>query len=81
LIYATFLGDTAMVRCLIELGARIGVVESSGYTAFLSSAQFGHQSTMQYLLEEGGANMEDVDNNGMNVWDILTALRRGATRL
>jgi hypothetical protein len=71
LFLAASMGNTAMLRCLIELGARIGAVERSGLTAFLASADAGHYSTMQYFLEEAGANMEDYDNDGMSVWDFL----------
>jgi hypothetical protein len=61
-----------VVRCLVELGADVGAVDCNGNTALLESARNGRYTTMQYLVEEGGANMDDVNNQGETVWDLLT---------
>jgi hypothetical protein len=68
---AAGLGYLAVVRCLVEKGARIGAVNFLGNTALLESALHGRYTTVQYLLEEADANMDDVNNDGVNVWDML----------
>jgi hypothetical protein len=65
-------GNLAMVRCLVELGAEVGAVDSDGDTALLMSAREGRYTTMQYLLEDAGANFEDVNKHGETVWNLLT---------
>jgi hypothetical protein len=52
--------EGAIIRCLIQLGAEVGAVNSHGKTALLMSAAYGHYSAMQYLQEEANANMDDV---------------------
>jgi hypothetical protein len=37
----------------------------------LASAACVHLLTTQYLLEDGGANMEAVNDAGETVWDML----------
>jgi ankyrin repeat protein len=64
-------GNLAAVRCLVELGAEIGALDDYGNTALLESARNYRYTTMQYLVEEGGASMDDVNNNGETVWDLL----------
>jgi hypothetical protein len=71
LIAAALWGSLAVVRCLIELGARIGTVNRFGYTALLRSARHGQHAVMQYLLEEAGANIQEVTNDGETIWDLL----------
>jgi hypothetical protein len=65
-------GDLAVVRCLVQLGAAIGTMNDDGDTALLMSAQIASFPTVHYLLEEGGANMDDVNNDGETIWDLLT---------
>jgi ankyrin repeat protein len=61
-----------VVRCLIEAGARIGD------TPLLVSALFGCYSAMHFLLEEAGANIDDVGNEGETIWDLQErALEKG----
>jgi hypothetical protein len=71
LIMVATMSKSAGVRCLVELGARIGAVDMYGDTAFIVSARNGRYATMQYLLEEAGANMDDVNNDEESVWDKL----------
>jgi hypothetical protein len=77
LILAASHGKLSRVRCLVTLGASIGVADNAGETALHASAgvealHFSAFSTMQYLLEHAGASMDDVNNNGNTVWDLLT---------
>jgi hypothetical protein len=72
LMMAASRGLRAVVQVLVELGAKVGAVNVYGSTALHLSARNGHYLTMQYLLEEGGANMEDVNTNGESAWDLLT---------
>jgi hypothetical protein len=72
LMVAASRGHRAGVRCLVKLGAEVGAVDRSGSTALHPSARNGHYSTLQYLLEEAGTNMNDVNNEGQTVWDMLT---------
>jgi hypothetical protein len=65
-------GNLAVVRSLVHLGAEVGAVDFDGDTALLMSALFGEYATMKYLLEDAGANMDDVNNRGKNVWHLLT---------
>jgi hypothetical protein len=65
-------GHLTVVRCLVHLGAEVLTADSDGSTALLVSATNGHYPTTQYLLEEASANMDDVDNAGQTVWDMLT---------
>jgi hypothetical protein len=71
LIVAAAQGCLAVVRCLIELGANIGAGDDQGYTALLESACNGQFATTQYLLEEAGADIQDVANDGETVWNLL----------
>jgi hypothetical protein len=71
LIVAGSYDQLPVVCCLIELGAEVGAVNARGDTALLKSAFFGRYLTMQYLLEHAGANIEDENNNGDTVWDLL----------
>jgi hypothetical protein len=71
LILAAAKGYLAVVRCLIELGARVAAMDRHGYTALLQSAHYGQHAVMQYLLEEAGANMADTSYDD-TVWDLLT---------
>jgi hypothetical protein len=68
---AAFQGHLDVVRCLVELGAEIGTVDSDGCTALLNSAIVGQYSTMQYLLEEADAKIEDVNDDGDSAWSLL----------
>jgi ankyrin repeat protein len=76
LCMAAYKGHLAVVRCLVELGAEVDAVSADGDTALLLSALSGQYSTMQYLLEEAGANMNDVNNRGDSIWDILIKLMK-----
>jgi ankyrin repeat protein len=71
LILAVEGGNLAIVRCLIQLGAKIGAVDVFGNTALLVSALSGRYETMQYLLEDAGADMDDYNNMDDTVWDSL----------
>jgi hypothetical protein len=72
LLFAAWKGHLAIVRCLVQSGARIGAVDECGNTALLLSICYGHYSTAQYLLEEAGANMGDVNNKEETLWNLLT---------
>jgi hypothetical protein len=63
--------NAAVVQCLIGLGAEVGAVKNNGDTASLVSARFGRLTTTQYLLEDAGANIDDVNKVGDTVWDLL----------
>jgi hypothetical protein len=67
---AARVGNLAVVRCLVQLGARVEA-NLRGDTALLASAPFGRYATMQYLLEEAGATMDEVNKVGDSVWDKL----------
>jgi hypothetical protein len=71
LIDAASNGYLDMVRCLVELGAEVGLADNYGDTAMLESACFGHYSTVQFLLEYAGADIEEVNNAGERIWDYL----------
>jgi hypothetical protein len=71
LMVAARRGTLAMVRCLVQLGAEVGATNANGDTALLGSAGSGRYATTRYLLEQAGANMEDVNNDGATVWDLL----------
>jgi hypothetical protein len=60
-----------VVRGLIEAGAKVEAVTVLGFTALLLSAGLGRCETLQYLLEEAGANMDDVNIGGDTIWDML----------
>jgi hypothetical protein len=64
-------GYLAVVRYLVEFGARMGAADNRGNTALLVSAGLGRYATTRYLLEEGGGNIDDVSNGGDSVWDKL----------
>jgi hypothetical protein len=72
LIIAAGISNLAMVRCLIQLGAKVGAVNSYGNTALLVRSRNGQYTTTQYLLEEAGANIDDVNNDGETVWSLLS---------
>jgi hypothetical protein len=64
-------GNLAVVRCLVEAGAGVEALGGLHETALLRSAYRGRFKTMQYLLEEAGADMDQVDDIGKTVWDML----------
>jgi ankyrin repeat protein len=70
LIAAALRGNLACVRCLVELGAEVGAANIYGNTALILIVDNGHYPTTQYLLEEAGANLDNVNNNEKNVWDL-----------
>jgi hypothetical protein len=69
LMLAALSDDPAVTQCLRELRAEVGAVDNYGNTALLKSACRGHYLMMRYL--PGGANIEDVNNDGNTVWDLL----------
>jgi hypothetical protein len=71
LIVAAKNGCSDLVRLLVELGAEVGAEDEYGYTALNISARDGHYPTTQYLVEDAGANMEDVNKDGNNAWAYL----------
>jgi hypothetical protein len=104
LIMAAMRGNLAVVSCLVQCGASVGAVDSDGNTALLVSATgeptsyfdsltLPHFSIMQYLVEHGGANMDDVSKDdsdgegnsvaegdgdrGKNAWDLLIEFLEG----
>jgi hypothetical protein len=70
-IVAACRDNLAVVRCLVQFGAEVGAKDTDGDTGLLASARDGCYGTMQYLLEEAGAIIEDVNNFGNTVWDLL----------
>jgi ankyrin repeat protein len=64
---AARMDNVVVVRCLVKLGAEIGAVDIYGDGALLESARDGQCGTMQYLLEEEGADMDDVNNYSKTV--------------
>jgi hypothetical protein len=66
-IVAASCGRLAVVRYLVQLGT----LDFSADNALYMSTLSGHYSTMQYLVEEVGANMDDVNLLGETVWDQL----------
>jgi hypothetical protein len=72
LMVAALMSMTAVVRCLIELGAEVGAVDTNGDTALFVCARYGSYAKMHYLLEEAGASMDDLNNDGKTVWGIMT---------
>jgi ankyrin repeat protein len=64
-------GYSAVARCLVDFGAEYGALDTDGDTALLESARDGRYGMMQYLLEEVGAKMEDANNFGNVVWNML----------
>jgi hypothetical protein len=72
LLFAAKEGDLDMVRCLLELGASIEIMDGYGNTALLLSARHGLCATVQFLLEEAGANINAIVDDGGTVWDLIT---------
>jgi hypothetical protein len=72
LIVAARRANLAVMQCLVELGAEVGAINDDGDTALLVCACNDRFRMMQYLLEEAGANMDDVNNEGQTVWNLLT---------
>jgi hypothetical protein len=66
------MGRTAVARYLVEAGVEAGGVATNGDTALLVSSRYGSYATMQYLLEEAGASMHVVNNDGETVWGMMT---------
>jgi hypothetical protein len=68
LLFAARRNHVVVVLCLVQLGAEVGAVDKFCDTALHVSATSG---TMQYLLEEAGASMDDANNRGQIVWAML----------
>jgi hypothetical protein len=68
---AAYEGHLPVVHCLVELGAEVEAADSEGYTALLISALGDQYSTMQYLLEEAGANVDHITEAGDTAWSLL----------
>jgi ankyrin repeat protein len=63
--------ELAVVQCLVELGASVNLADSSNFTALHASAELGRYSTMEFLLEHAGANLDAVTIDGATLWDLL----------
>jgi ankyrin repeat protein len=70
-IVAAQAGHLVLLRLLIELGARTEVADHDADTALTVSARSGQFERMQYLLEETGANIDEVNKAGETIWGIL----------
>jgi hypothetical protein len=71
LMFSVSVINVDAMRCLVQLGARTGAVDSLGNTALIRCAEGAYLAKMQFLLEEGGAKMRDANNDGETVWDLL----------
>jgi hypothetical protein len=65
-------GSARKVRCLVEeLGADVRIREFKGNSDLILGALFGSFSVVQYLIESGVASIDEVNNDGESVWDVL----------
>jgi hypothetical protein len=70
LLHAAESGDLPRVKALLL--ALVGGDSVTGRgQAMLLSAQFGHLSTVQWLLEFGGSSITETNDQGKTVWDLL----------
>ena len=68
LLYSARYGDTKNLRCLLDNGADVHVVDQDGTTALMLAAREGHADTVRLLLEKG------ADVHAADRWHA-TALR------
>ena len=67
LTHAARLGDTEMMRLLIENGADVNAVDDTSWSPLLRAAMKGYPDAVELLLENG-ADIRHTDNNG---WTAL----------
>ena len=51
LMVASELGQEAVVRALVELGADVGQAQTDGWTALMLASEEGHEEVAQFLRE------------------------------
>jgi ankyrin repeat protein len=73
LLSASFHGGLPLVQWLLTKkdGARITEKDNSGNTALLLSSLHGHWMTAKWLIEQGGADVEETNNSGKTIWHRL----------
>jgi hypothetical protein len=65
-------GSSGNVRCLVEeLGADVRIRDFKGNSALILGALFESFSVVQYLIGIGVASIDEVNNDGESVWDVL----------
>ena len=68
--YAAANGRLSMVRLLVEAGAAVQLQPEDPTTPLLLSAEQGHLDTVRFLIEEAGADVNELDPHG---WNALQA--------
>jgi len=63
LIYAAWMGQSAMAGLLLEKGANIDAQSDSGLTALMCAAWRGRAEVVKLLLEKG-ASIDEIKGNG-----------------
>jgi hypothetical protein len=73
LMLACLMGRSAIVVWLvIDAGVSVSEVNDEGFTALLCAAtEIASIPTLQWLFENGGANITDTTFDGRTVWDLL----------
>lgn len=74
LLIASFRGDKAMVKDLLDAGANVNVKDEAGRTPLTEAAWNGHTETIKLLLERG-ADPNIKKNDGQTALSL--ALARG----
>ena len=77
LYHAAYNGQEAMVRLLLDSGAKANATNRNGATAFYTAAAHGYQSIAQLLLDHG-ANVNAEDINIVSSLERRTALHKNA---
>lgn len=77
LYHAAYNGQEAMVKLLLDSGAKANATNRNGATAFYTAAAHGYQSIAQLLLDQG-ANVNAEDINIVSSLEGRTALHENA---
>jgi ankyrin repeat protein len=77
LYHAAYNGEEAMVKLLLDSGAKATAQNRNGATALYTAAAHGYQSIVQLLLDQG-ANVNAEDDNIVSSSDGRTALHENA---
>ena len=64
LMQAAMIGDTAIVKLLLNKGANVNAKEQSGMTALMNAAAFGDAEMVKLLIDKG-ADIHTTNNEGI----------------